>query len=96
MCCNESCGVGQVAEARAEVCTLRVEMSSLKSRYEQKARQAELSEEAMELLTDELHAALASLRSREERNLHHQDETEKLRVQMDSQQKRVSFLQAFS
>ncbi|XP_060755736.1 227 kDa spindle- and centromere-associated protein-like isoform X2 [Neoarius graeffei] len=79
----------RVAEARAEVCTLRVEMSSLKSRYEQKARQAELSEEATELLTDELHAALASLRSREERNLHRQDETEKLRVQMDSQQKRL-------
>lgn len=93
---NEVCGASQIAEARAEAYTLRAEMSSLESRYEQKARQAEVSEEAIELLMDELHAALDSLRSREERNLRRQDETEKSRVRMDRQQKQVSFLKVFS
>lgn len=82
----------QVVEAQAEVCSLRAEMSSLESRFEQKVRDAELSEEAMELLTDELQAALDSLRSREERSLHHKAEMEKLRVGMDHQQKQVAFL----
>lgn len=71
-------------------------MSGLESQYEQKARQAELSAEAMELLTDELQAALESLRSREERTLHRQEEMENLRVRTDRLQKQVRFLRAIS
>ncbi|XP_058232560.1 plectin-like isoform X2 [Hemibagrus wyckioides] len=72
----------QMLEARAEVCSLTAEMSSLESRYEHKAKQAALTEEAMELLTDELQEALDGLKSREERNLHREEE-------MEDQQKRV-------
>lgn len=63
-------------------------MSSLESRYEHKAKQAALTEEAMELLTDELQEALDGLKSREERNLHREEE-------MEDQRKRVSDPQDF-
>ncbi|XP_046690136.1 plectin-like isoform X1 [Silurus meridionalis] len=80
----------QAVEARADVCSLRAEMSVLETRYKQKARQAALTEEAMELLTDDLQVALDVLRNQEnQRNLQHQEETEKLRVRTTSQQKKV-------
>lgn len=76
MCC------GQVVEAQAE-------LSSLESRFVHNTKQAALSEEAVDLLTDELQAALDGLRSREERNLHRKEELEDLHIRMNHEQKQV-------
>ncbi|KAK2814814.1 hypothetical protein Q7C36_023080 [Tachysurus vachellii] len=70
----------QMLEARA------AEMSSLESRYEHKAKE---KEEAMELLTHELQAALEGLKSHEERNLQREEEMEELQLRMELQHKQV-------
>ncbi|XP_017572001.2 golgin subfamily A member 6-like protein 22 isoform X2 [Pygocentrus nattereri] len=79
----------QVKEAQAEVSSLRDEMASLESRYKKKASQMEHWEEAVEQLTEELQAALDSLRTREERSLRCEEEMQRLRVKVDSQQKQI-------
>ncbi|XP_047664318.1 plectin-like [Tachysurus fulvidraco] len=70
----------QTLEAQA------AEMSSLESRYIHKAKE---KEEAMELLTDELQAALEGLKSHEERNLQREEEMEELQLRMEHQHKQV-------
>lgn len=70
----------QMLEARA------AELSSLESLYEHKAKE---KEEAMELLTDELQAALEGLKSHEERNLQREEEMEELQLRMEHQHKQV-------
>ncbi|XP_036414852.1 trichohyalin-like isoform X3 [Colossoma macropomum] len=79
----------QAEEAQAEVSSLRNEMSSLECRYKKKASQMEHWEEAVEQLMEELQAALDSLRTREERSLWCEEEMQRLRVEVDSQQKQI-------
>lgn len=84
-------GVYQTEEAEAEVSSLRDEMSSLECRYEKKVSQMEHWEEAVEQLTEELQAALDSLRTREDRGLWCEEEMERFIVKVDSQHKQVGF-----
>ncbi|XP_062841342.1 uncharacterized protein LOC134300842 isoform X2 [Trichomycterus rosablanca] len=80
----------QLEDLRADISNLKAELSCLESRYEQKVSELEHSEEVLEQLTEELHAALDTLRSRDETNLQCEKEMEKLQLTMDNQQKQIS------